>query len=407
MLKIKSRIKRAHLESKKIGNSRISSFLLSYVLSILIKRGYSKEIARNYKLLVKFKNPVIHFYLAKSLHLNGIYEKAIETININLVKNFSFLDSHYILSDCYHRVNYNTKSWGILESVLAHSNRLKTWLLLANQVNTKDDFSRLHRLWQLHVDKQTIPPYHFELNGYIATGALRAKEYELAESIWRDIIQSIIDRRCVYSSPKNKKLNINDAGEALLDLKRVLQTHSIEFFLVSGTLLGCIRENTLLGHDKDIDIGIWREISPKIIEKIIIQSGLFEMQAIRSEHVLRIKHVNQVAIDIFYHYKEESNYWHGGVKLKWNNTPFTLIDHEFLGDTFKIPEDHNLYLTENYGDWKTPKKDFDSAFDTPNAIILNQDEMNIHAYKQLAMAYLEGNQVNIKKFSDYLKTNLV
>jgi hypothetical protein len=45
-----------------------------------------------------------------------------------------------------------------------------------------------------------------------------------------------------------------------------------------------------------------------------------------------------------------------GTKLRWNNTPFNLIPYDFMGESFLIPEDYDLYLTENYGSWMLEKR---------------------------------------------------
>ncbi|HFM1150518.1 TPA: hypothetical protein ACG6BQ_005241, partial [Escherichia coli] len=112
-----------------------------------------------------------------------------------------------------------------------------------------------------------------------------------------------------------------------------------------------IRDKKLLKHDKDIDIGVWSETNLSVLSTKIACSGLFDIAPMRSPYTLRIKHVNGVAIDIFFHYRDHDSYWHAGSKLRWNNTPFNLISYGFLGNVFLIPENYDLYLTENYGNW--------------------------------------------------------
>ncbi|MGL5007898.1 MAG: LicD family protein [Plesiomonas sp.] len=180
----------------------------------------------------------------------------------------------------------------------------------------------------------------------------------------------------------------NDAERSLLDLKRLLEKNNIEFFLVSGTLLGCIREARILSHDKDVDIGIWDHHDKNVLLTLFRTSGLFYLQASRSEHVMRIKHVNGTAIDVFFHYRDSDNYWHGGVKLKWSNTPFKLVRYPFLKTYFNIPEDYDLYLKENYGNWKESKKEFDSSIDTNNSSILNLSEVKAHSLKEKCYSLL-------------------
>src|SRR5262249_38317701 len=53
---------------------------------------------------------------------------------------------------------------------------------------------------------------------------------------------------------------VKDGSLALSQLKEELDKLGVEFFLVSGTFLGCEREGSLLGHDKDIDVGVMQGV---------------------------------------------------------------------------------------------------------------------------------------------------
>jgi len=261
---------------------------------------------------------------------------------------------------------------------------------MANLVENREEFLSLYNTWQQAIKVSGLAPYHVDVNGYIATGALRAGLYDKAEIIWTDIINQITLNKPILRNKKpTNKFDAKQAEKALLCLKDIFDKHNINFFLVSGTLLGCIREGRILRHDKDADVGIWDDISHTLINDILRKSGQFYVQASRSIHTIRAKHVNGSAIDIFFHYREPNDYWHGGVKLKWSNTPFDLVPYSFLGKKFNIPVNYELYLTENYGDWRLPKRDFDSSVDTTNATVLNEFEMKIHKLKTTALKLLE------------------
>jgi hypothetical protein len=81
---------------------------------------------------------------------------------------------------------------------------------------------------------------------------------------------------------------------------------------------------------------------------------------------------------------------HQGQKAKWLNSPFTLKPMDFLGTTFQIPSDPELYLAENYGDWKTPAKDFDTVVDTPNMTVTDRDHIIWYYYSGLQNYYSVG-----------------
>lgn len=174
-------------------------------------------------------------------------------------------------------------------------------------------------------------------------------------------------------------------------------------FLVSGTLLGCIRENRLLTNDKDIDVGVWDNVLEFKIVEIITSSGQFVMRKSRSKQIIRLRHANGISIDIFYHFREKDDYWHGGVKMIWHNSPFELVKRDFLGDKFLVPKDHDKYLTENYGDWRTPKTAFDAVFDTPNGEVKCASEMAIHLFKKLGPNYRRKKWPRVKVLLAQLK----
>lgn len=176
------------------------------------------------------------------------------------------------------------------------------------------------------------------------------------------------------------------ASIALKDLKSCLNNANIEFFLISGTLLGCIREGALLGHDKDIDVGVWqKDVDVQELVVACRTSGLFYILPSSNDELVVVRHVNGTTIDIFMHKQDSEGVWHFGGKCKWFNTPFNLTTRAFLDDEYLIPTDYNLYLTENYGsDWQIPKIDFDSALDTPNVHITDPKKMLVYLYKKLS-----------------------
>ncbi|MBB3322575.1 LicD family protein [Atlantibacter sp. RC6] len=394
------RLKKSRNEAKQLKSEYFGGFF-ACLCSMLIERGYSKELIRSKKLIAKINNPVVNYYLARAYFLNGKYKEVVLCLE-NTIDNNCHAESYYLLSESYRILNDRAKSWDILRIILCRSKRLKTWLYMANLVDSKEEFLDLYALWHSYQLKNIIPKYHYELNGYIATAALRAKQFDYSLAIWKDFINNIPLGNCVFPTHSKKQFSLNAANDALKDLRTIFNDNNIEFFLISGTLLGCIRNGQLLSHDKDIDVGIWYNSERNNLINILSSSGYFEFHAFRSQHVIRIKHVNGISIDVFYHYKEQDNYWHGGVKLKWNNTPFLLKDHRFLGVVFKIPENYDLYLTENYGNWKIEQKDFDSAFGTPNAEILNRYEMKAHIYKCMALSLHSGENFKIKSLQKKL-----
>jgi hypothetical protein len=176
----------------------------------------------------------------------------------------------------------------------------------------------------------------------------------------------------------------DDACTAL----RSLQVISAPWYIISGTFLGAVREGRFLSHDYDIDIGIHAEdydatavlaqiaAAPDLV--LINTSPHLEMRrnATGLWHdtprpaLLRVLHATGIGIDIFIHHLEpqpQGNLrWHGSAKHRWDNHAFDLADYTIDGIPVRGPADADCYLTENYGDWRTPVKSFDCSTGTPN-----------------------------------------
>ncbi|QLK60520.1 hypothetical protein GE278_06990 [Enterobacteriaceae bacterium Kacie_13] len=387
MQEIHLAFKKAYRECRFFGITTPLNILYALTFDYFLSRGKS-NIMHNFLSWKKtYKNPLLKYYAAHLNFLLGNYRKTRLILNKLTSLYPQHADMAFLLSETYRLEDKKELARDVLELTLKNSHRLKTWLLLANLTTNNEDHQRLKSLWELYKQNGIIPACHYELLSYISTSAMRSKNYGEAVELWKEFIQKTINKEAIFPSNSSKKNFSSDrASRALKDLKKVFKNAGIEFFLISGTLLGCIRERKLLSHDKDIDVGVWSDVGVENIIDHVKNSGLFYIQASRSSLAIRIKHVNGTAVDIFLHFREENNYWHGGSKLKWNNTPFSLVKHKFLKDEYLIPVEYDLYLTENYGDWRTEKSSFDSAFDTPNASVLSNPELVVHSYKQLANA---------------------
>ena len=184
---------------------------------------------------------------------------------------------------------------------------------------------------------------------------------------------------------------VEDARTTLQNLKSALDAADAPMFLISGTLLGCVRENDILGHDKDIDVGVMEVgVDKARTHDVVARSGCFSIKPYQSPGLLRLQHASGVLVDVFWHREENGRIVHEGLKSKWWNSPFKLTQREFLGETHLIPEDFDLYLRENYGDWVRPNVEFETFVDTPNMIITHNGEMMWYYYCKLFEYYFSG-----------------
>jgi hypothetical protein len=151
--------------------------------------------------------------------------------------------------------------------------------------------------------------------------------------------------------------------------------------------LGLVRENGFLSHDIDIDLGVNHEdfdfqgfmgvlakISGFVVKKIDEQIEIYRERddslAFRKRLCLiKLIHESGLNIDVFVHHKDGDIRWHGSSIHRWENHEYKLIPCTLEGIPVLAPDNADLYLTENYGDWKTPKYNFNCSTDTNNLVV--------------------------------------
>ena len=177
------------------------------------------------------------------------------------------------------------------------------------------------------------------------------------------------------------------AARALAAFGDVLPLDTWRWYVVSGTFLGLIREGGFLAHDYDIDLGIdgdrvelceitqrFRKSNEFVIKKVDSHIEVrFDHAGTPSVSVLpslvKLVHRTGIGVDLFLHYRDGNVVWHGSVIHRWDNHPFQLSEYMLEGARVFGPSDPDRYLTENYGGWKTPIKEFDCTTGTPNLVI--------------------------------------
>lgn len=162
--------------------------------------------------------------------------------------------------------------------------------------------------------------------------------------------------------------------EAFIAFHRDIQSKNNDIYAISGTFLGIVREGHLLDHDYDLDFGVNEGANIQQIITNINQSDSFELTALEradwgfysDDCMIKIVHQNGINLDIFIHIEREGLVFHGGSRNVWFNSPFDLQTYKCCQIDILGPSKSCLYLTENYGDWRSEKKDFDYNIDTPN-----------------------------------------
>lgn len=171
------------------------------------------------------------------------------------------------------------------------------------------------------------------------------------------------------------------AAEALRDLNAAFEDISLKMFLISGTLLGLVREGKFIGWDKDIDVGYFSEDCQIDLESHFRSSTHFRVGRVDlTSDRLRLIHTNGTWVDVFPHYMENGQRWHDGTATRWANTPFGLKRTRFIGVDQYIPENPEIYLEENYGNWRTPTSNFDARLDAPNVEVTDYNHFTSLIY---------------------------
>jgi hypothetical protein len=193
----------------------------------------------------------------------------------------------------------------------------------------------------------------------------------------------VVGRKKKAKESKDRRIREEDALKALADFDNLYSSLPGDYFLVSGTFLGMIREGQFLGHDYDIDFGCMdTEFDQEIFLSAVSASKSFFLKEIsyyldenkdessfsvsKQPLIIKLLHVTDITIDLFVHYESGGNYVHGSSIHLWFNKSFALKNYTFYDRNCLGPADYDLYLTENYGDWRQEKCDFDCDFDTPN-----------------------------------------
>jgi hypothetical protein len=166
------------------------------------------------------------------------------------------------------------------------------------------------------------------------------------------------------------------AESALCEANSLLRGAGVAVFIISGTLLGCIRDGRIFEHDKDFDLGIIGWENQFTVAQILMRSPNFTFSPKRllghNLFHLTVFHIpSGYAFDIFFYHADGHKIKHAvqfstGFQIEYSFSRFELLEREFLGEKFLIPENYELFLDENYGkDWRTPNPNYFVKLESP------------------------------------------
>lgn len=284
----------------------------------------------------------------------------------------------------------------------------KLWWELVALVSGPDDYARVRALWLSSPD---ACHRNASILRAVARAAAVTGNHDEARTLLRKLILLVSGGPAATLSSLGSDKQAGDGGEfsanaveALVDLDRAFSDIGLRFFLISGTLLGKIRDNKIIGWDKDIDVGYFVEECSVDLEQHFVGHGAFRIGRVDlTSDRLRVIHHNGMWVDVFPHYMEDNRRWHDGTATRWWNTPFDLKTTEFLGIQQYIPDDPELYLDENYGDWRKPNPFFDARIDAPNAEVTDPEHFVSLLYFGLEGSIRAGKDVMRRRYIDLLR----
>jgi lipopolysaccharide cholinephosphotransferase len=188
--------------------------------------------------------------------------------------------------------------------------------------------------------------------------------------------------------PNLTNRNLSKARKALFKIASLLDKKVIPYHLEGGTLLGIVRDRDLLPWDYDVDISIPSEYAVRLLKlrltlffmgyKISVRRSQKDIGPIKKGDysIFKIKptlgyflywfipdyNKRFIVTDIFIKTKDETHtYWQAKEKVmrvenKYYESFETVTYH---GHTLKVPNHYRDYLTEKYGDWSVPVKEWD------------------------------------------------
>tara|TARA_Y100000294_G_scaffold52837_1_gene49828 strand:- start:377 stop:1141 length:765 start_codon:yes stop_codon:yes gene_type:complete len=160
------------------------------------------------------------------------------------------------------------------------------------------------------------------------------------------------------------------ALNALIKFLKILKMQKIDFFLLDGSLLGAVRQESFAGRPKDVDLGIKEDQFSKLLDAIplLINHGSPYIKTKPHHKIQKLQIILEgVLIDVEFFKKEEregTEMWIGQTYDKSvviNSFPIedleNLVPVKIYGKTFMSPSNPEMYLEKKFGkNWRVPDK---------------------------------------------------
>lgn len=247
----------------------------------------------------------------------------------------------------------------------------------------------------------------------LAAAALRARCLDVAKELYLEACVIELGGEGLGTPVAAKSLEGKGGRRVLQSLREVLDAEGVPFFFAAGTALGLVRNGAPLDHDNDIDVGIFESHwDREQLVRLFTEHPDFDLDDANPDSPkVGIVHREGASIDLFKFYREGDAVFHDAIFVRWKNKPFTIEQRVLAqGDVVYLPSDVDNYLTENYGDWRTPNKGFDAFVDGPNVEVTWPEYMVVHrarrAYGLIRAANLMAARRELEAIRDALPSSV-
>jgi hypothetical protein len=182
----------------------------------------------------------------------------------------------------------------------------------------------------------------------------------------------------------NKNFKMKGKSTMLIALQ-ALDEIGLFYWIEFGTLLGIIRDGKLIDHDTDLDFGVLLDDYTPHIEKALVKHGFRKIHRIEVDEgrygLEESYELNGVTLDLFFFSKVEGgmhchlfpNSPDGSRLVRECFTRVTTFDKiTWQGSVLNIPADPAQRLTDTYGDYLIPRKDWHTPTSALNSKIISR-----------------------------------
>jgi tetratricopeptide (TPR) repeat protein len=233
----------------------------------------------------------------------------------------------------------------------------------------------------------------------LAVAAARAGELAAAVDWYRQAIRRLLATGGPAPPAPVTRLAGLGARQAVADLTGALDQAGVRFFFAAGTALGLVRQGRPLGTDNDLDAGIFAaDWDRAALLDLFTRHPRFDLDLHPQTEKVGLRHRGGSPVDIFRFYEQDGSVWHDGVFVRWRNSPFQVARRRIGGLDLPLPADVDRYLTENYGDWRTPWPGFDAfTDDAPNLDVTWPEYQRMHLVRRGYARLAAGDRVAARR----------